>query len=128
MQKPDAPKTLITAESEGSPTHARELSRFIKNKDKESIIDNDLRWDFYKLLIVPSPVKLFITLSSPIHYPIISKYFKEFVRKYHFTNKNNFLIVAILPTTKLGDSKVKLLWWNKCVNYAKPFESDYTLF
>lgn len=98
-------QTILTVESEGFSGHARELA-------KGEIEENDMLWDLHKLLIVPSPIRLFVTRSSSLHHKILFTHTTRLVNAYaNAIGKDTSIFVVQIPTASLRNEKALIAGW-----------------
>jgi hypothetical protein len=71
-------EVLLTVESECIADHAECLPRGPIRDD----LENDLLWDFYKLLVLPSPRRLMVTRSAREHHENVWRCFGELLERY----------------------------------------------
>ncbi len=91
-------ETLITAESEGYSAHGNALAS----------LENDFAWDLYKLLVVPSPVKLFVARTSTRHHDLLEKQTEELVAHYRGAGDWEFCAV-LFPTGRLDRHPIRFM-------------------
>jgi hypothetical protein len=99
-------KVLLTAESEGYAGHAKGLAQ-------AKVGDNDLLWDLYKLLIVPSPLRLFVCLSADKYSAIVKRRLEKLAKEYagqvlRSGDGPAYLWVLVLPTGSLASHQASL--------------------
>ena len=105
----DPYETILTAESEGYAGHGKTLA----NAGHAS--ENDFLWDFYKLLMVPSPVRLMITLCSPRYQPALRARLDQLVNKYTslptFLPESTDLWAISFPASSMTSTDVQVMHW-----------------
>lgn len=105
----DPYETCITAEAEGYPGHYRHLAQSSgKKKDMEN---DDPLWDLFKLLAVPSPLRLFFALGSTRHWARVAEAFSDFADKYRERWKEGDLWLVYVPTAHLASESVRVMHW-----------------
>jgi hypothetical protein len=99
---------ILTAESEAYADDARLLS--VVNEGE--VEDSDMLWDLYKLLMVPSPIRLFVTQASIKHHGSLLKHTTRLANCYAPTIGDATTIFAVqIPTTSLRRDKTLIARW-----------------
>lgn len=75
-------RTVLTAESEGYAPAVRHLANMKVPGPEEDWPNNGLVWDLWKLLIVPSPLRVFTTVASATQYEVIARHFAALLDRY----------------------------------------------
>jgi hypothetical protein len=75
-------RTVLTAESEGYAPAVRHLARLPLPKFDEDWSNNGLLWDMWKLVIVPSPMRIFTTVASEQQFTSIAAHFGALLARY----------------------------------------------
>jgi hypothetical protein len=119
----DPYRTIITAESEGWPGWVN----FLNAKNPT---ENDLMWDLYKLIQVPSPLRFFVTLSAKQHHDKLLEHTDDLIAKYARIDGGRLLSGSTLfavqfPTAKLSTAKVRFQQWRngRCGN-SSPLDAE----
>lgn len=100
-------ETLLTVESEGYEDHAVHLKKHGWESD-----ENDMMWDLYKLLTVPSPVRLFVTRSSKNNQECLMESTQEMVGAYSGFLGDSIVCAVQMPTEQLEDTPATMAVWN----------------
>lgn len=106
---------LFTAESEVGPNHG------VLNS---LTTDDDYSWDFFKLLVVPSPIRLFFARvgapkvgTAPVRIGTLTKTLSDLVALYSkaFLRAGDELGAVIIPAAKADaqSGQTTILWWEK---------------
>ena len=103
----DPYKVLITAESEAYSPEAAALS---KGEDDE---ENDMLRDLYKLLHYPSPLRLFITLSSDENHNSLLRKTSQKIAAYADILASCDIFAVQVPTGKLSSHTCTIAHWKR---------------
>ena len=101
-------QTLLTIECEGACGQGKELT------SKSTPEDSEILWDLFKLLQVPSPIRIFMNLCTEKNRRIdlLEKKVIEMVDKYRQTPKTwNETFSVVFPGGKLKGKKVNVYRW-----------------
>lgn len=105
----DPYQTILTAESEGYAANGRTLDQVAQ------ATNNDFLWDFYKLLCVPSPVRVFFTLCSSKYQPALQRRLDQLVRRYsslpELLPPGTDLWSVSFPTGSMETTDIQVLHW-----------------
>lgn len=114
----DPYRTVLTAESEGYSGHAALLGKST---------DNDLMWDLLKLLLLPSPIRLFVSLSSEKYHSTLLESTAEMVRKYADADSvraTDDVWAIQFPTGSLDKRSVLVARWGPGRHKRAPERAD----
>lgn len=115
-------RTLLTAESEGyQPSVARLCQMPLPTKD-EDWKDNDLMWDAWKLLIVPSPLRLFTSIAREDQWGKLKAHFAHFLGRQTTVGGfqgSPFVLVAFDPPSTPA-AQVRVAYWRSGAWLAQP--------
>ena len=105
----DPYETLLTAESEGHAAHGRTVAQVVHASE------NDFLWDFYKLLMVPSPVRIMFTLCFENNQGDLVGRLGELVNRYdhlplHLDSQCDIWSISF-PTTSMRRTPVRIHRW-----------------
>lgn len=75
-------RSVLTAESEGYAPAVRHLAGMAVPRHDEDWPNNDLLWDVWKLVLVPSPMRVFTTIATADQYDAIGAHFGAVLARY----------------------------------------------
>lgn len=109
MGADDPYETLLTAESEGYAGHGQTVGEVLHAGD------NDFLWDFYKLLQVPSPVRLMFTLCAERYQGALIRRLGELVNRYALVqgllDPRSDIWSVSFPTSSMAATDVQVHRW-----------------
>ena len=113
-------RVLLTAESEGYPqAHHR-----LYGQDWPT---SDYMWDLYKLLQVPSPVRLFVTLTSSKHHDILAERTDQLVSMYQELSGEDDIWAVQFPTASMQKEDTRVLYWPAGAHDRAPCETRWRM-
>ncbi|SHK16352.1 hypothetical protein SAMN02745216_02990 [Desulfatibacillum alkenivorans DSM 16219] len=101
-------ETVLTAESEGYENHAVALQKKGWQDD-----NNDMMWDLYKLLMIPSPIRFFVTRCSRNNQECLYKSTKAMVGAYAHKYPESIICTVQMPTAQLKNAPATVAIWAK---------------
>jgi hypothetical protein len=105
----DPYETLLTAESEGRAAHGQTVGHVHRASD------NDFLWDFYKLLQVPSPVRLMFTLCAAKYQGALVTRLGQLVNRYAVLHQQlrpeTDIWSVSFPTSSMASTPVRVHRW-----------------
>ena len=99
-------KPVVTMECEGYLGHARHVTR---DASSESC---DYLWDLFKLLQVPSPLRVFLAITTMGKVKQLEELVANQVQEYqHCRDNTDVILSGVFPGAVFHDKAINLTWW-----------------
>jgi hypothetical protein len=109
---------LLTMECEASSGHGRDLSRSATSDDC------DYLWDLFKLLQVPSPLRVFLAITKQEKVEELERHIEKLVVEYASARKaEDEVFSVVFPDKSLDGKRTRIMRWS---GGASP-QSDFYL-
>lgn len=119
-------QSVLTAESEGD---SRQPARLFKNEKLGTTDEDELLWDLYKLLVVPSPHRFFIVRSPIKFFPFVLHRVGQEIALYSgLAGKKTTFALILVPTGSLATHPVTMASWKPGALAGEPLMEHGTFF
>jgi hypothetical protein len=102
----DPYRTLLTMECEAATGHGRDLSSSATSDDC------DYLWDLFKLLQVPSPLRIFLSIAKSGMVDELEKHIGKLIRNYQPHLGNDEVFSVVFPGKRLLGERIRVFRWS----------------